>query len=188
MPRLKYGAPDLPVTPYVPISLKYARQANDERSSDALTSQLVYHDGNKPPLKTPLGLSKNEIRADVASPHGTDTMAKKRLLSYLRTERKRAGLTQRELALLVGHRSNTQLSRFERLKRIPTTETLIALTIIFRKSSQELFPDTYNRLLNLVHLRALALHEELQGNKRQITRQKLETLEAVLTGDDQDKS
>lgn len=115
-------------------------------------------------------------------------MTKKRLLSYLRTERKRAGLTQRELALLVGEKSNTQLSRFERLKRLPRTETLIALMIIFKKGPQELIPDAYDRLMKLVHLRATELHEELQGSKKQITKQKLDTLEAVLTDDEQDNS
>ena len=112
-------------------------------------------------------------------------MAKKRLLSYLRTERKRSGLTQSELALLVGVKSGAQLSRFERLKRLPPTEALIALMIIFKKSPKELIPGVYDRLLKLIHLRADVLHEELQGNKRQITKQKLDTLEAVLTEEEE---
>jgi transcriptional regulator with XRE-family HTH domain len=48
-------------------------------------------------------------------------MAKKRLASYLRTERKRAGLTQKEIAFLVGAKNRAQISRFERLRRLPTS-------------------------------------------------------------------
>ena len=147
----------------------------------------MYHDGNKPPLEPPLGLNDNYIRADVASLMARISMAKKRLASYLRTERKRSGFTQRELALLVGEKSHTQLSRFERLKRLPRTETLIALMIVFKKSPRELIPDAYDRLLKLIHLRATELHEELQGDSKQITKQKLDTLEAMLT-DERDNS
>ena len=107
-------------------------------------------------------------------------MSPHRLLSYLRTHRKRSGLTQKELAFLVGVKSDTQLSRFERLKRLPPTEVFIALMIIFKKGPEELIPDVYDRLLKLIHLRSRNLHEELQGDTRRITRDKLNTLEAVL--------
>ena len=103
-------------------------------------------------------------------------MAKKRLLSYLRSHRKRSGLTQKELAFLVGVKSGAQLSRFERLKRLPSTETLIAFMIIFKKGPEELIPAVYDRILKLVHLRSKDLHEELQGDARHITKQKLDTL------------
>lgn len=69
----------------------------------------------------------------------------------------------------------------------PRTETLIALMIVFKKSPRELIPDAYDRLLKLIHLRATELHEELQGDSKQITKQKLDTLEAMLT-DERDNS
>ena len=107
-------------------------------------------------------------------------MAKKRLLSYLRSHRKRSGLTQKELAFLVGVKSGAQLSRFERLKRPPSAETLIALMIVFKKGPEELIPAVCDRILKLIHLRSKDLYEELQGDKRHITKQKLDALEKVL--------
>ena len=107
-------------------------------------------------------------------------MAYKRLSSYLRTFRKRSGLTQKELAFLIGAKSGAQLSRFERLKRLPPTEAFIALIIIFKKAPHELFPHLHDKLLKLVHLRARKLHEELQGDGHMATKDKLDALEEVL--------
>ena len=147
----------------------------------------MYHDGNISRLPASPGLTDNHIRAAVASPlMARIFMARKRLLSYLRTERKRSGLTQKELALLVGAKSGAQLSRFERLRRVPPTEALIALMIIFKKGPQELIPSVYDRILKLIHLRADELHEELQGDRRRITKAKLDTLEDVLIDDEHD--
>ena len=114
-------------------------------------------------------------------------MGKKRLPSYLRTQRKRSGLTQKELAFLVGAKSGAQLSRFERLRRLPPTETLIAFMIIFKKSPAELIPSVYDRILKLIHVRATELHEELQGDQRQITKAKLDSLETALTESEDDQ-
>lgn len=114
-------------------------------------------------------------------------MARRRLLSYLRTFRKRSGLTQAELAFLVGQKSGTQFSRFERLKRIPNAETLIAIMIVFRESPQELFPALFESVAKEVRDRATTLHEEIQGDRRQTTKMKLDTLEELLN-DEQNNS
>jgi transcriptional regulator with XRE-family HTH domain len=147
----------------------------------------MYHDGNFLTLPIPPGLNENTFRAAkgfclMARNH----MAKKRLASYLRTERKRAGLTQKEIAFLVGAKNRAQISRFERLRRLPTTETLLAFMIVFRKNPADLIPGLYDKLLKLVRLRASELHEELQGDTRQVTKAKLDALEEVLTEDERD--
>jgi transcriptional regulator with XRE-family HTH domain len=108
-------------------------------------------------------------------------MAHKRLLSYLRSHRKRSGLTQKELAFLVGVKSDAQLSRFERFRRLPSAEMLIAFMIVFRKGPEELVPHIHGRILKLIHLRTRDLHEELQGDTRPIVKAKLDTLEAVVS-------
>ena len=113
-------------------------------------------------------------------------MSYKRLVSYLRTFRKSSGLTQKEVAFLVGAKSGAQLSRYERLKRLPPTEALISLMIIFKKGPHELFPHLHDKLLKLIHFRASELHEELQGNTRTDTKDKLDTLEAFLINKDED--
>ena len=40
------------------------------------------------------------------------------------------GYTQREVALLIGHRSATHISDYERGKRLPSLETAIRLEIV----------------------------------------------------------
>jgi transcriptional regulator with XRE-family HTH domain len=140
----------------------------------------MYHDGNKPPRVHPLGLYDNSSRAALLYAHGTFAMPTDRLISYLRAHRKRSGLTQKELAFLVGIKSGTQLSRFERFKREPTAEMLIAFMIIFNKTPGELFPHSHDRILKLVQERTQQLHENLQGDNRLIVKAKLNTLEAVL--------
>lgn len=107
-------------------------------------------------------------------------MAEKRLPSYLRTFRKRSGLTQKELAFLVGVKSEAQISRIERLKRVPSAETLLAIMIIFQESPEEIFPHQYNWLMRDIRERATILHEEVQGRSGRQAKIKLDALEKVL--------
>jgi transcriptional regulator with XRE-family HTH domain len=146
----------------------------------------MYHDGNKPPRVHPLGLYDNSTRASLLCAHGTFAMSPERLISYLRAHRKRSGLTQKELAFLVGIKSGTQLSRFERLKREPSAEMLIAFMIIFKKPPEELFPHTHDRIMKLVQEQTEQLHETLQGDTRLVVKAKLDTLEAVLRSAEDD--
>ena len=57
-------------------------------------------------------------------------MAKKSY-AYVRANRRKWGLTQVELARLVGLVSRSAVSRIERAERLPTTATIIACSIIF---------------------------------------------------------
>ena len=60
--------------------------------------------------------------------------------SPLRTYRRTWGLTQRELADLLGVECRTQVSRLERGKRVPGLEIALACTTLFGVSLDELFP------------------------------------------------
>src|SRR5690348_10671664 len=66
-----------------------------------------------------------------------------KLPSYLRTCRKRSGLTQDELAFLLGCRSGAKVSRYERLSRRPNLETAFACQAIFGVSAHELLPGIF---------------------------------------------
>lgn len=66
-----------------------------------------------------------------------------KLQNYLRTYRKRSGLTQKEVAFLLGSGSRTRISRYERNKRRPCLEALIAYEVIFGTSSRHLFEGMY---------------------------------------------
>lgn len=62
-----------------------------------------------------------------------------KLLNYLRTYRKGIGLTQDEVAYLLGCRSGAKVSRYERFGRQPNLETVLAYEAIFRIPARELF-------------------------------------------------
>jgi DNA-binding XRE family transcriptional regulator len=103
------------------------------------------------------------------------------LKTYLRTFRRRWGLTQTELAFLIGVKSNTLVSRFEELKRTPNLSVAFACEIIFDASQLELFPGLFDDVQDAVYLRANELYEELQGSSAKATRAKLDFLEGVLS-------
>lgn len=63
-------------------------------------------------------------------------------LCYLRTHRRNWGLTQKELASLIGTTSG-QISRYERGKRPPKFEVALACQAIFGVPPSTMFPDTY---------------------------------------------
>ncbi len=58
----------------------------------------------------------------------------------IRLLRRRAGLSQFELAALLGHHSHSQVSRYENGRRIPTAAELLALEIIFGVVPGGVFP------------------------------------------------
>lgn len=67
----------------------------------------------------------------------------KRALCYLRTHRRNWGLTQKELAALIGTASSVQISRYENGKRAPKLEVALACQVIFGIPPSTMFPDAY---------------------------------------------
>src|SRR5258708_3920206 len=103
-----------------------------------------------------------------------------RLKIYLRTLRRRSGLTQREFAFLLGLKRGAAVSRIERSKRAPSLVWAHASVLVFRTRARELFPGLFSEVHEAVRLRANELYEELQGNPCKTTRAKLDFLEEVL--------
>src|SRR5437879_2490611 len=62
----------------------------------------------------------------------TSSPMSKKLHNYLLTHRKRSGLSQDEVAFLLGRRSGTKVSRHESFARMPGPRTLLAYEAIFR--------------------------------------------------------
>ena len=85
------------------------------------------------------------------------------LSNYLRTHRKRSGLTQDELALLLGCRSGSKVSRHERGGRIPTIGALLAYEVVFGTPSRDLFRGVYDRVLREVRRRAQRLSRRVDA-------------------------
>ena len=60
--------------------------------------------------------------------------------------RKRVGLSQKQLASLLDHKTADQVSRYERGSRIPTLLIALQLEIALRTPLKLLFPDLYEQL------------------------------------------
>ena len=88
-------------------------------------------------------------------------MTTQRLDNYLRTYRRRAGLTQEEVAFLLGSESGTSISRYEHHSRIPNLETILAYEAVFRVPAGELFAGRLETIQQDVAKRADQLVEQL---------------------------
>ena len=112
-------------------------------------------------------------------------MASTKLPNYVRVHRKRLGLSQHDVAFLLGGRDDSQASRYEHFSRTPTLRTALALAIIFRASMHELFSGEYEAAKNTVCRRALELVNRLsQKACEQATARKLVELKRILSTDD----
>src|SRR2546422_5660745 len=103
-----------------------------------------------------------------------------RLPNYLRTHRKRAGLSQDEVAYLLGCRSGAKVSRYERLARKPSLETAFAYEAVFKVPARELFAGVYEKVEAEIRKRARVLAGKLGARETDRTmRRKLESLNAT---------
>lgn len=100
-------------------------------------------------------------------------MSPRQLNNYLRMYRKRIGLTQKELAFLLGFNHPAKISRYERSSQNPRLITVIAYEVVFQTVSRNLFG---------------GLFERVETETRQRIRQLLEMkLECAITKRNQQK-
>jgi len=69
-----------------------------------------------------------------------------RVPNYLRTHRKRIGLSQRELAKTLGFYDESPVSRHERFESTPPLSVAIGYEVIFRVPVSEIFAGLRNRV------------------------------------------
>ena len=79
----------------------------------------------------------------------------------LRSHRKNSGLTQEDVAALIGAQSPSQVSRHENGEREPDLRTALAYRIVFDAPIKYLLPKLYQDIAQEVHTRAQALAERL---------------------------
>ena len=84
------------------------------------------------------------------------------LPNYLRMYRKRAGLSHRDVAVLLGVQSAAKISRYERFRREPTLQTAFAFSVIFAEPPTELFAGVYEDTRHRVLRRARLLRHRLE--------------------------
>lgn len=107
-------------------------------------------------------------------------MTSPQLLNYLRAHRKRLGLSQDDVAYLLGVESGAKVCRYERFVREPGLRAALACEVIFQRPIRELFPGLYQQIERDVACRARALTRKMdrQGEVRRggCKRQALSTI------------
>lgn len=92
------------------------------------------------------------------------------------------GLTQEELANLLGCDTGENICRFERHTRVPKLEVALAYQIIFNVSVHELFPDIYENVEQLIRQRAGRLLEIIKNNQElTVPECKIKTLNSIVS-------
>lgn len=86
-----------------------------------------------------------------------------RLPNYVRTARKGAGLSARDLATLLGRKSAGSISRYEGFGRSPTLKSAIMLEVALGAPLSEIFPTVYEDARERVVRQAESILERLKS-------------------------
>ena len=97
-------------------------------------------------------------------------MAKKTILNNLWTYRKRFGLSQKQAAFLLDHKTTSQLSRYEKGTKVPGLETALKLEILYRVPVAFLFYDCYQKLKDEIRSKEDSLRMQAGSESRIDTR------------------
>jgi transcriptional regulator with XRE-family HTH domain len=104
----------------------------------------------------------------------------RKLQNYLRAYRKQYGLSQKEVAFLLGVKASVKVSQYEMFQRVPSLETALALQAIFGVPVAELFAGIYEKVEKEISNRAKILDSKLQNDPAgQTTSRKIELLRAI---------
>jgi DNA-binding XRE family transcriptional regulator len=101
-------------------------------------------------------------------------------LNYLRSYRLRWGLSQGELAYLLGWSRSEVISRIEMKQRAPSLKLVIACFVLFGVPVTELFPDLSSGIEAEVIARVWEFYEKIQGDPTKRTKKQIELLEGVI--------
>lgn len=82
--------------------------------------------------------------------------------NYLRTHRKRSGLTQEEIASIVGWTTGAVVSHYEWGRNAPSLQTALALGILFRVPVAKLFSGIHEAMREETEARISKLESQLQ--------------------------
>lgn len=86
----------------------------------------------------------------------------RRLNSYLRSFRKHSGLSQADVAFLLGLNSTRSIYRHEWARRDPALRLALAYGIVFDARLPELFAGVHDEVELAIIQRAYALHQRLE--------------------------
>lgn len=92
-------------------------------------------------------------------------MAVHKLQNYLRTYRKKTGLTQREVAFLLGAKSGAQVSRYEKRRRLPPLRTALACELVLGAPISQIFAGMRDDVNKEMEKRLVELRSGLRAKK-----------------------
>lgn len=101
----------------------------------------------------------------------------------LRAYRKSSGLSQRELAVLLGLRSQGLIAEFESGKKQPGIKALIACELVFGQPIRMIFPRLNSKVASEVHKRASLLQKGPTNQLRPRARTHLSNLISRIKSD-----
>lgn len=104
------------------------------------------------------------------------------LPNYIRMFRRKADLSQDDLARLVGAVAGSTVLRHEDHQRIPSLETTLRYAAIFRMDPRELFAGCYAKEIEIVRENARQLLRELEATS--LSARKLAFLRVLAEEDD----
>src|ERR1700683_4916095 len=108
-------------------------------------------------------------------------MAVHKLENYLKTYRKRAGISQKEMGYLLGAHDGAEASRYEHFKRMPSLETALFYEAVFQAPVSELFAGVYEKAERAAARRAKLLRKRLGTNGKSSDR-KIKLLAEMAQG------
>lgn len=85
------------------------------------------------------------------------------LENYLHAHRKKAGLSQHEVGILLGYADEGAVSRHEQSKTLPPLLSAIGYEIVFKKPIAELFPGIREIVEKRIEVQLLRFEEDLQN-------------------------
>jgi len=94
-------------------------------------------------------------------------MTSQKLGNYLKAYRKRSGLSQSEVAYLLGCKNGAQVSRYERRRHMAPLRTALAFQAALGAPVSELYAGTYESTAKEVRSRAQSLSVQLQSRTPQ---------------------
>lgn len=92
-------------------------------------------------------------------------MTSEPIASRLRTLRKKSGLTQAELAEILGFDAETPISEHERSRVVPNLLTAMAYEVIFRVPIADQFPGLFKAVEESVEIRLAQLEKRLHDSE-----------------------
>lgn len=108
-------------------------------------------------------------------------MATRKLPNYLRTYRKRTGLTQKEVGYLLGHNDGSEISQYEQGTWFPNFRALAALETALRVPIGQLFAGAYEEIEVGVLERTGKLIKQIQQQPANLHREaKLQSLRRII--------